>query len=403
MFVERKATLLPIFVLQFGFALTGIGTTVLGPLLPSLAPALHLPDNIAGLLVSVLYASSACGALLARGNMSYSLAAGFALTTLGAISLIFSGPRSVLGFCLIYGLGLGLAMTSTSLYVGQNYKERRGAVLSLVNFIWSLGASLAPLLVAHLIIHHSFRSVFGMIALMSVVSALLVAGVLRDDQSEPAQPDMSTQDTGPSNIMWPTVMFALMLFLETGVEGTMGGWLSTFARRTAVPDLVHAAAASSFFWTAFLAGRALATVVLLRVKEEQLLRGAVLLSFVGAVLLLFSHNIGALAASAVLAGLGAAPIFPLSISLLMANNIRPSHVGLSLAICGTGGALFPWIAGLISAHAGSIRLAMMVPMVLQLVMILILLASGLRSAQATLNTSVLAAKSRYRLHEERQQ
>lgn len=383
MLVERKRNLLPILVLQLGFAITGIGDTVLGPLLPSLAPALHMSDNTSGLLLLALFSSSSCGALLARGDMSRALMAGFALMALGSFTLIFStGSRSAIGLCLIYGLGLGLAMTATSLFVGRNYRERRGVILSLINFLWSLGAATSPLLVARVVAHHSFRSVFGVIALAALAASALVAAVLRDHGSDPQQAGGTLDEQESNYRIWFTVVFALMLFLETGVEATIGGWLSTFARRTVVPDPVRAAAASSFFWTAFLVGRALCSIILLRLREERLLWGAVLLSITGATLLLFSHGIGMLATTAVLAGLGAAPIFPLSISLLMANNLRSTHVGISLAICGTAGAIFPWVTGAISSHTGSLRLAMVVPVFLQAAMIVILLLTAIRTRRA---------------------
>jgi fucose permease len=381
MSVEKRSHLWPLLVLQFGFAITGVGDTVLGPILPSMAPALHLSDNMSGLVMSALFASSACGALLARGDMARALAIGFALMVLGAAAMAVASPVTVLIFCLIYGLGLGLAMTSTSLYVGRNFPERRGAILSLVNFLWSLGAALCPLMVARLVLHHTFRSVFGLIAVLSVAATLLVVLSLRDHAylaesatgSDPGKSDTAT--------MWLTVLFALMLFLETAFEATVGGWLSTFARRTVLLDPAKAAAMSSFFWTAFLIGRALSSVILLRVREERLLATGVFLGFSGAVLLLFAHSVTTLALTAVLAGFGAAPIFPLSISLLMAYARRSTHVGIALAICGVGGALFPWFTGLLSAHFGSLRLAMVVPACLQLVMIGILTAVISRSAR----------------------
>lgn len=387
MSVEKRSHLWTLLVLQLGFVITGVGDTVLGPILPSMAPALHFSDNMSGLVMSALFVSSACGALLARGDMARTLAIGFALMVLGAAAMTLASPATVLLFSLIYGLGLGLAMTSTSLYVGRNFPERRAAILSLVNFLWSLGAALCPLMVARLVLHHTFRPVFGLIAALSVAATLLVLAIVRDHAylaDTESEADLGKNNAGTK---WLTVLFALMLFLETGFEATVGGWLSTFAQRTVVADTAKAAAMSSFFWTAFLIGRALSSIVLLRIREQRVLAIAVSLGFSGAVLLLFSHGIPSLALTAVLAGFGAAPIFPLSISLLMANARRSSHVGFSLAICGIGGALFPWFTGWISAHWGSLRLAMVVPALLQLAMIAILSVafsrrSGRRPAEA---------------------
>ncbi len=61
-------------LLHLGFALTGIGTVLLGSILPRLSAQWHLRDKDAGLLLLVQFATSASGALLVRRNLWKALA-----------------------------------------------------------------------------------------------------------------------------------------------------------------------------------------------------------------------------------------------------------------------------------------------------------------------------------------
>jgi hypothetical protein len=53
-------------MLHAGFALTGVGTVLLGCILPQVSSQWHLRDKDAGLLLLVQFATSASGALLVR-------------------------------------------------------------------------------------------------------------------------------------------------------------------------------------------------------------------------------------------------------------------------------------------------------------------------------------------------
>ena len=64
-------------LLHLGFALTGVGTVLLGCILPQLSAQWHLRDKDAGLLLLVQFATSASGALLVRRNLWKALACGY--------------------------------------------------------------------------------------------------------------------------------------------------------------------------------------------------------------------------------------------------------------------------------------------------------------------------------------
>src|SRR6202167_6173128 len=96
-------------LLHLGFALTGVGTVLLGCVLPRLSGQWHLRDKDAGLLLLVQFATSASGALLVRRNLWKTLACGYGLFGAGGIGIFLLQQRSLTVFAG-YGLGLGLAM-----------------------------------------------------------------------------------------------------------------------------------------------------------------------------------------------------------------------------------------------------------------------------------------------------
>src|SRR5271156_250345 len=163
-------------LLHGGFALTGVGTVLLGCILPQVSQQWHLRDKDAGLLLLVQFAASASGALLVRGDLWRTLGWGYGLLGAGSLSIFLlqhnSFPMFVLAFAG-YGLGLGMAMTSTNMLFGRRYPKRRGAALALLNFSWSAGAVACPLLGAHFLHHVSSGSAFGLLGIVVVPFVLL--------------------------------------------------------------------------------------------------------------------------------------------------------------------------------------------------------------------------------------
>src|SRR5271156_2606097 len=85
-------------LLHLGFALTGVGTVLLGCILPRLAAQWHLRDKDAGLLLLTQFAASASGALLVRRNLWKPLAFGYGLFGAGAIAIFLLQQHSLAAF-----------------------------------------------------------------------------------------------------------------------------------------------------------------------------------------------------------------------------------------------------------------------------------------------------------------
>jgi fucose permease len=342
--------------------ITGIGLTLLGSSLPALAALWRLDDARSGKLLLAVFAGSAIGALLVRPPFHRNLGAGMAMIGISMAALALSGGHGLFFLFLLFGTGLGVAMTANSVLTGDRYRERRAAMLTLLNFSWSAGAAVSPFTVQFVIHHAGVGGLFWSMAAAGGLSALL-ALCLSDARSAAAQ-EVDRQASAP-RLQTPrrvVVFFAIFGLLYCGTEAALGGWVLTYVHRlhfqiSAAPPL-----AASCFWLALLVGRAIAPAVLLRFREELLLAVALISAFVGVAALLTIHSLPAVMLSAALAGFSMAPVFPICVAIFMALASDPAQTRWMFAVAGLGSATLPWATGQLAARTGSLHTGLLVPL-----------------------------------------
>jgi FHS family glucose/mannose:H+ symporter-like MFS transporter len=369
-------------LLHLGFALTGVGTVLLGSILPRLSAQWHLRDKDAGLLLLVQFAMSASGALLVRRNFWKTLAYGYGLTTVGAFAIVLLQQRSLPAFG-VYGLGLGLAMTSTNMLTGRRYPKRMGAALALLNFSWSAGSVACPLLAAQFLRHATASSAFALVGMMALPFAFVPLLGDRDDLHVSAVPGPA-----PAGMKEATTIayFAFLAFLYVGIEATVGNWMSTYASRTTAWTFAGSTLAVAVFWAALLLGRALTPVMLTRMPEQRLYRISVVVTIAGVLVLLSAHTPLTILSGSAVTGLSLAPLFPLILALFLAEIGASNNAGWVFAVAGLGGAVLSWLTGIVSSDTGSLRIGLLVPGSAALLMLLMI---GWRRANAGASANVL--------------
>lgn len=352
----------PILCIQAMELVTGIGLTLLGSGLPALAALWRLDDASSGRLLLAVFAGSALGALLVRSPFHRTLAAGMAMIATSMAGLALSGGHGLFFLFLLFGTGLGLAMTSNSVLTGDRYRERRAAMLTLLNFSWSAGAAISPFAV-HLVIQHAgVGGLFWYMAAAGVLSTIL-ALCLRDRRTAAAQEvSRRTAVAGVQSSKRVVVFFGIFGLLYCGTEAALGGWVLTYVHRlhfqvSAAPPL-----AASCFWLSLLVGRAIAPALLLRIREEVVLAVALVCAFAGAAALLTLHSLPAVMLSAAVTGLSMAPIFPICVSIFMALTSDPAQTRWMFAVAGLGSATLPWATGQLAAGTGSLHTGLLVPL-----------------------------------------
>lgn len=366
-------------VLHVGFVLTGILTTLLGPILPTLSARWRLDDSQAGFLFTAQFLGSLSGALLAgrialRFGVRATIAAGFAVGAAG-VTVASVGPWIAgLGGVAAWGFGIGLIVPSVNLLVAEMNTGRRAAALNVLNFAWGLGAVAAPPAIAATLRIADLRPLLLTLAVLLAATAFAVLAIGEDaaaGEPVPAAPHMWS-----SSWIWLTGVF---LFLYVGIENGLAGWMPSYATRVLRVPYSAMAAAQGGFWGAILGVRLLAPALLRRMAAPMLIVGGLALASLGMLLLLVSTAGWSLLVAALLAGAGLAAVFPTAVALFTERaGAQVARVtGPVFAMSALGGATIPWIIGATSARFNSLRLALVVPLACGLLM----LAMQLRETQ----------------------
>jgi len=358
-------------VLHAGFALTGILTTLLGPVLPALSARWQLDDAQAGLLFTAQFLGSLSGALLAgrlalRFGVRAAIAAGYSIASVGVVVVSVGPWLAGLGGVATWGLGLGLIIPSVNLLVAELNPDRRAAALNVLNFAWGIGAVATPPVIAATLRSADLRPLLFVLAVLLAATALAVWIARVDVAVGKAAPDAG--GVWRSSWIWLTGAF---LFLYVGVENGLAGWMPSYAVRVLRVPYGAMAAAQGGFWGAILAVRLLAPALLRRITAPFLIVSGLALASLGTLLLLACAGAWSLVAGALLAGTGLAAVFPTKVALFTerAGAQGARVTGVVFAMAALGGATVPWAVGAISTRFDSLRLALAAPLGCCLLMI----------------------------------
>lgn len=354
-------------VVYGGFFFMGVGTVLLGPLLPELRARWDLTAAQAGSLFVAQFVASSVGAVFSSFHLRWSLIVSYAAAGAGLLLLAFGGWSTAWLALALIGLGLGLGAPATNLLVAARYTLRRGAALARANLVWGIGAVTCPLIFAALLgrvptpwilLGMSLPTLAVAVALAVVPAPRYAGGGPADDAAPAADGEDAAPAASVSMLqgMLRLVPAAAMMFFYVGIETTFSGWLVSLAEQLHPGHETQALLVGACFWAAFLSGRASAPWALRYLSEAGLFWVTMGIAGVGTVVILLSGPMGLLAVGAALTGAGLSPIFPLVASIIATESEASGSRGggWPFAFAGIGGAVLPWIAGDIADHYGSL-------------------------------------------------
>jgi MFS transporter, FHS family, glucose/mannose:H+ symporter len=272
------------------------------------------------------------------------------------------------------GIGYGLVVPPTNLAVAEIGGARSASLVSLVNFAWGAGAvSCSPLVL--LALKNGFLPQF--LIFFAAFGGLLAFSFLfaKFPDAKHRATNSTTTAATTSVGLGTTLTLAALFFLYVGVEVSLGSWAAAYAKRLAGGGEGIATLAPMFFYGGLLAGRAFAPFVLARVHEYRLVIAALTLVIIGNTVFVLAATQQIAFASAAVAGLGCAAIFPVYITWLSRwYGRRAVRLGsLMFSMSSLGSAAAPWFVGFVSAHAGGLRIGLLVPLASAVSMMFLLL------------------------------
>ncbi len=348
-------------MLHAGLLLAGLGTALLGPILPLLAHQWNLLDSQSGMLMAAKFCGAFLGGITVTRRLRMSLLVGFFAAAAG-FGWFARAPGMVAGCAglALGGFGIGRIITATNILAGQRFAVRRGSALALLNFSFSAGAMLSALGAAWLLPRFALRGVVeGFAAAFALVGFWLIAdawGSLRTaDTTIEAKPSAATFK--PVSFLF----FALLLFFYGGLETCLSGWLTTYALRYGDRSFALSEYTTLLLWASLTLGRAASSALMLRVSERTLQRTGLAASAMCVAALAVAQGGVAIAGVAVLLGLSLSPFFPATFALLMAERPPASRAAMVIAASGLGAAALPWLMGVLSTRTGSLQVALALP------------------------------------------
>ena len=350
-------------LMHFAFVLTGLGTAMLGPLLPLLSRHWQLRDEQSGLLLMAQFCGSFLGGVSVSWRLRRSLLIGMGASAAGmGCFAIAPGLAWACASLLVAGFGLGHSITAVNILAGQRFTEQRASALALLNFFWSFGAMLAPLLTASLAPRFALGRLLGSFALLFVVCGMAMAAQMR---GAPAEMRALESDEGGAVGLGRQVfvLFMVLLFLYGGLETSLSGWLTTYALRYGDRTLVVSEYTTLLLWLSLTAGRAGSSVLLLRAPERVVRSVALGITVVLTAGLALAHTAASIAVCTVGLGLSLSPWFPVTFSVLMGERPRARQAGIVIAVSGLGAAALPWLMGVVSTRTGSLQVALLIPLI----------------------------------------
>src|ERR1700730_15875432 len=150
---ERSTSTGLLAVLFVGFILSGIATTIVGPMLPVFIRRWGLDDGQAGLFSTIQFLAALVGTGISGAWMSWrgyrpSLVTGYALIGYGLATLDSWFAVNALAASVAFSLGYGVITAGTNLYVAEAGGVRSASLLNLLNFTWGAGAMACSPLIA---------------------------------------------------------------------------------------------------------------------------------------------------------------------------------------------------------------------------------------------------------------
>ncbi|MEA5006381.1 MAG: MFS transporter [Rikenellaceae bacterium] len=341
-----------------GMTFFGLAFVVMGAVLPSLIARFSLDNavasTIAGLLpVGILFGSLLFGPIVDRYGYKMLIVCSSIVTGAGLELLAFSSEISFLRLSIfLIGFGGGSLNGLTNALVSDASDDRsRASNLSILGIFYALGAITVPLIYAPLsksIPYTTIVSFAGVLVALSVLYFLFVK--FPEEKQKQGVPFGKLFKLAKEPVM---LLLSFVLFFQSGLEGILNSWISTYINTVKGLDTEFALYALGFISVGILTSRILTSYLLKVFPKLTILTISMLITSLGMGLIVLADLKFTAITGTFMMGLGYASTFPIVLGTIgdKFKEISGTAFSFALVIALTGNTLLNLLVGIVPMAA----------------------------------------------------
>lgn len=354
-------------IIYISFISLGLPDALLGSAWPTMYRELSVPVSYAG-IISMIISSGTIFSSLQSDRLTKKLGAGMVTAISVAMTAAalfgFSASSSFLVLCLWavpYGLGAGSVDAALNNYVALHYTSRD---MSWLHCMWGVGTIIGPYVMGYALTNGmTWNRGYFIISMLQVgLSAALFLSLpiwrkmeKRKGEGIPEKGrDREKALTIKEILRIPGAKEIMVTFFcYCAVEQTAMLWGSSYMVLHNGLTAGEAASYASLFCIGITAGRFLNGFLMMRFKDEQMIRAGQAVIIAGILILLLPFGKVTAVGGLVLIGLGCAPVYPCIIHSTPANfgaDRSQALIGVQMASANAGSCLMPPVFGLLANH-----------------------------------------------------
>ena len=350
-------------IIYIAFISLGLPDSLLGSAWPVMYRELNAPISYAGIISMIISGGTIISSLFSD-NLTRKLGTGLVtaisvLLTAGAL-FGFSVSDSFMMLCIFaipYGLGAGAVDAALNNYVSLHYSSRH---MSWLHCFWGVGASVSPYIMGYAIgAGLGWRTGYSIVSVIQIIlTVFLFMSLPLWKKKTSVSPDSDDYEA-PLGLMEAlkikgVVPVLITFFSYCAFESTCGLWASSYLAEYRGINSRTAANFASLFYLGITLGRFLNGFIVDKIGDKTMIRIGAVTMLLGILFIGLPWNTSITALiGLIIAGLGAAPVYPSIIHSTPGNfGKENSHaiIGIQMACAYVGSTFMPPVFGFIAEN-----------------------------------------------------
>ena len=360
-----------------GLLLFGIMLITLGSILPSLTAKFNMNEIGSGKLVSLLPIGIIAGSLV-FGPIAdrYGYKMMFIITTL-LMTTAFEGLAFANTFLLlqvsifVLGFGGGIINGATNAVVADISSKDKEAHLSLLGVFFGIGALGMPLLLGILSKRFDYPVILSSVGVVMALTVICFSSrkfpAPKHEQGLPGKQALKL-------LKQPALLLtSFFLFFQSGIEGLINNWTTTFLQSNLKTLEKDALFALSLNLAGLTVMRLLLNKLLKKISSFKIMIASLIITSAGSILLLYASTYTSALFALIIIGAGFAASFPVVLGYIgqLYANLSGTAFSIAFVIALSGNALINYVFGFISNAYGTKQLPVCLLSILTCLFILI--------------------------------